>query len=57
MNNIVQPLSCIDVQGKGGEAEPIFKRSLVLTEQNSGPDHPAVARSLRDLADVLHSQV
>jgi tetratricopeptide (TPR) repeat protein len=37
-------------QGKYGQAEPLYKRSLAIREKALGPDHPAVARSLGSLA-------
>lgn len=36
-------------QGKYAEAEPLYKRSLVIVEQKLGADHPAVATTLNNL--------
>ena len=41
------------VQGKYGEAEPLYKRSLAITEKALGPDHPDVATSLENYALLL----
>ena len=38
--------------GRYGEAEPQIKRSLAIREKVLGSDHPDVARSLNNLADV-----
>jgi tetratricopeptide (TPR) repeat protein len=43
-------------QGRYGEAEPLFKRSLAIREKARGPDHPDVARSLSSLAELYRSQ-
>jgi tetratricopeptide (TPR) repeat protein len=41
-------------QGRYSEAEPLYKRSLVLSEHQLGSNHPDVATSLHNLA-VLYS--
>jgi len=38
------------------EAEPLFRRSVKILEQQLGPEHPAVATSLNNLALLLKSQ-
>ena len=38
------------------EAEPLFRRALVICEQALGPDHPHMATSLNNLAGLLHAQ-
>lgn len=41
------------IQGKYGEAEPLFRRSLVMQERALGPEHPGVAATLNNLASLL----
>ena len=36
-----------------GEAEPLFRRALAITEKSFGPEHPDVARGLNNLALLL----
>ena len=36
-------------------AEPLFKRSLAISEKALGPDHPYVATSLENLAKLYRS--
>ena len=38
------------------EAEPLYKRSLKIKEAKLGTDHPAVAASLNNLAELYRSQ-
>ncbi|MBE3117829.1 MAG: tetratricopeptide repeat protein [Planctomycetes bacterium] len=38
------------VRTQYAEAEPLFKRSLAIREKALGPDHPAVAKSLENMA-------
>ena len=40
-------------QGNYAEAEPLYKRSLAIWEKNLGPEHPKVATSLENYADLL----
>ena len=40
------------VEGHFAEAEPLIKRSLAIREKVLGPDHPDVARSLNNLAEL-----
>jgi len=44
------------VQGRYGEAEPLYVRSLLIREQHLGTDHPDVAYSLDRLASLYHLQ-
>ncbi len=44
-------------QGKLEEAGPLLKRSLEIRQRMLGPDHPAVAQSLNNLAYFLKAQV
>jgi hypothetical protein len=43
-------------QGRYDEAEPLYKRSLAITEKALGPDHPDIARSLNKLATLYDAQ-
>lgn len=45
------------LQNKGAEAEPLYKRSLLILEQTLDSDHPAVATTLNFLAETLLAQV
>jgi tetratricopeptide (TPR) repeat protein len=38
------------------EAEPLFQRSLAVREKALGPEHPNVAQSLNNLAELYRSQ-
>jgi tetratricopeptide (TPR) repeat protein len=44
LNNLA---ALYDAQGRYGEAEPLYKRALAITEKALGPDHPTRAKSLR----------
>jgi tetratricopeptide (TPR) repeat protein len=35
------------------EAEPLYRRALAINEESFGPDHPNVATSLNNLAELL----
>jgi len=50
-----QEVSALHKQGKYIEAIPLAKKVLRLTEKALGPDHPAVATVLSNLAVLLHS--
>ena len=39
-------------QGQYAHAEPLYKRSLAITEKALGPDHPNVATSLENMAEL-----
>ena len=43
-------------QGRYAEAEPLYKRALAIREKALGPDHPDVARSLNNLAELYENQ-
>ena len=43
-------------QGRYAEAEPLYRRSLVIYEKALGPDHPDVARTLGNLAGLYRAQ-
>ena len=40
-------------QGKYAEAEPLYRRSLAILEKALGPEHPDVAESLVNYAELL----
>ena len=41
--------------GRYAEAEPLFRRSLAIREKQLGADHPHVATSLNNLADLYQA--
>jgi len=41
-------------QGRGEEAEPLFRRALSIRKQVLGAKHPAIAATLEAYADLLH---
>ena len=41
--------------GKYDRAEIVAKKALEVAEKNVGPDHPNVAQSLNNLADLYRS--
>jgi tetratricopeptide (TPR) repeat protein len=43
-------------QGRYAEAEPLYQRSLAIDEKALGPDHPSVATSLNNLAELHKAQ-
>ena len=43
-------------QGRYSEAEPLYKQSLSIREQQLGADHPDVALSINNLAGLYESQ-
>ena len=43
-------------QGRYAEAEPLYKRALVINEKAFGSDHPEVATNLNNLAALYHDQ-
>ena len=43
-------------QGRYGEAEPLYKRSLAIKKKALGPDHPSVATSLDNLGVLYEAQ-
>ena len=44
------------VQGRYGEAEPLYWRALAASEKVLGPEHPATLRSVNNLAALYKSQ-
>jgi tetratricopeptide (TPR) repeat protein len=44
------------VQGRSAEGEPLIKRALMIREKVLARDHPGVARSLNNLADLYERQ-
>jgi tetratricopeptide (TPR) repeat protein len=44
------------LQGRYGDAEPLYVRSLQIHESQLGADHPATAQSLNNLAELYYSQ-
>jgi tetratricopeptide (TPR) repeat protein len=47
---------CTTAQGRYVDAEPLYKRSLAISEKSLGPDHPGVATSLDNLAELYREQ-
>ncbi len=45
-----------DDQGRYVEAEPLYQRSLAISEKALGPEHPDVATSLNNLAELYRDQ-
>ena len=48
--------SLYDSQGKYGDAEPLYRRSLAIREKALGADHPDAAQSLNNLAALYKAQ-
>ena len=46
----------LDSLGRFNEAEPLYRRSLLIREKALGPDHPDVAASLNNLAWLYNFQ-
>ena len=46
----------MQAQGKLDEAEPFYQRTLTILEKSLGPEHPNVASTLNNLAQLLHGQ-
>lgn len=44
-------------QGKHNEAEPLYHLDISIKEHSLGPDHPAVAGGVSNLAGVFLQQV
>lgn len=45
------------MQGKHSDAEPLYERSQAIRENVLGPEHPEVATSLNNRANLLAKQV
>jgi tetratricopeptide (TPR) repeat protein len=43
--------------GRYAEADPLYKRSLAITEKALGPNHPTVGTPLNNLAAQYRSQI
>ncbi|MCP4307664.1 MAG: tetratricopeptide repeat protein, partial [bacterium] len=43
-------------QGRYDEAEPLYRRALAILEKVLGAEHPAVATSLNNLAELYRDQ-
>ena len=43
-------------QGRYAEAEPLYQRALAISEKALGPEHPDVAKSLNNLAELFRAQ-
>jgi tetratricopeptide (TPR) repeat protein/CHAT domain-containing protein len=43
-------------QGRYAEAEPVFKRSIVISEQVHGPEHQLVGTAINNLAQLYQAQ-
>ena len=43
-------------QGRYGEAEPLYKRSLAIREKALGPEHPQTGTRLNNLARLLEAK-
>jgi tetratricopeptide (TPR) repeat protein len=52
LNNLAQ---LYETQGQYAQAEPLFKRSLAISEKALGPDHPDVAQRLENLAALYRA--
>ena len=44
------------VQGRYGEAEPLSQRALAIVEKALGPEHPHVAASVNNLAELYQDR-
>ena len=49
--------SCVPLQGTFAEAERLYQRCQAIEEKVLGPEHPDLASTLHDRANVLRSQV
>jgi CHAT domain-containing protein len=48
--------ACSCLGGRYADTEPLYKRSLAIYEKALGPDHPNVATSLNNLAELYRQQ-
>ena len=51
-----QPGCALQDQGRYADAEPLYRRALAIQEKALGPDHPDVATSLNNLAELYRAQ-
>ena len=49
--------SCVPLQGKFAEAERLYERCQGIEDKVLGPEHPDLATTLDDRANLLQSQV
>jgi len=56
MSLLVSTAGLYQSQGRYSDAEPLYVRSLAISEQQLGADHPDVATSLNNLASLYQSQ-
>lgn len=47
----------LSTQGKYAEADPLYLRAIGIEEKHLGPDHPSLASSLANRANLLQAQV
>ncbi|HYU73369.1 MAG TPA: FxSxx-COOH system tetratricopeptide repeat protein [Ktedonobacteraceae bacterium] len=48
--------SYLNEHARNTEAEPLFKRALMIREQVPGPDHPSTSATLNNLANLYRDQ-
>ena len=53
LNNLA---SLYKEEARYADTEPLYKRALAIREKALGPDHPDVAQSLNNLADLYSAQ-
>ena len=56
LSNLAQYLQYFAKKGDYDNAEPLFRRALVITEQALGTDHPDMSTRLNNLASLLQDQ-
>ena len=54
---VISATAALGAQGKHGEADALHLRAIGIQENALGPDHPYLAASLGNRADVLQAQV
>ena len=54
--NLNEEASDLHSAGKYAEALPLYKRALAIREKTLGPEHPEVALSLNNLAELYRVQ-
>ena len=52
LNNLA---ALYNAQGQYAKAEPLYQRSLAIREKALGPEHPDVANSLNNLAELYRA--
>ena len=53
----ISATAALGSQGKHGEADALHLRAIGIQEKALGPDHPDLAKSLGNRANVLKAQV